>query len=142
MCIFCQIIKGDVPCHKIYEDDNVIVILDHRPVHPGHAMVIPKAHYDYFLNLPDELASHIVLIGNKIARQMMNNLEPTPLRIGHVIHGYFPHVHYHVIPQYGEHDITTDKCAIIRNGAIIFDADLLPIAKEEDQRKIVEVLRI
>ena len=44
-CIFCKIVKGEIPCHKIYEDDDFLAFLDIRPLNPGHALVIPKKHY-------------------------------------------------------------------------------------------------
>ena len=43
-CIFCKIIKGDIPCKKVYEDDNVFAFLDIAPNNPGHTLVIPKKH--------------------------------------------------------------------------------------------------
>ena len=44
-CIFCKIIKGDIPSHKVYEDENYFAFLDIRPLNPGHTLVIPKKHY-------------------------------------------------------------------------------------------------
>ena len=141
-CIFCQIIKGTLPSHKIYEDDRIIAILDHRPVRPGHSMIIPKLHVEYFCDLPDDLAAHIVLTGNKIAKHMMRTLEPKPLCIGHVIHGFIPHVHYHVIPQHDWDDIASGQYAKVENGKVIFDAGTIPIANEETQCSIATKLKM
>jgi histidine triad (HIT) family protein len=141
-CIFCKIIRGELPSHKLYEDDQVIVILDHRPVRPGHAMVIPKQHIDYFMNLSDDLASHIVKIGNILARKMMDTLEPKPLTIGHLVHGYVPHVHYHLVPQHDWDDITSSQCVRIENNELVFDAEMIPVADDEAQRKLVQNLKI
>ncbi|MCD6476702.1 MAG: HIT domain-containing protein, partial [Candidatus Aenigmarchaeota archaeon] len=52
-CIFCKIIKGEIPCYKIYEDDNVISFLDINPVTKGHLLVIPKKHITRFKDLND-----------------------------------------------------------------------------------------
>ena len=51
-CIFCKIVKGEIPCHKVYEDDDVLAFLDISPVNPGHTLVIPKRHYADLLELP------------------------------------------------------------------------------------------
>ncbi|MEM6782057.1 MAG: HIT family protein [Pseudomonadota bacterium] len=140
-CVFCKIIAGEIPCHKIYEDDQVIAILDHRPVRPGHCMVLPKEHIDYFTNLTDELSAHIVSVGNRLGRAIMEEMKPRPMRIGFVVHGYIPHVHYHVIPQHSEDDITSGVYATIREQKVQFDAELVPIADNNEQQKIADTLR-
>lgn len=141
-CIFCKIIKGEVPCHAIYEDEHVLAILDHRPVRPGHALILPKQHIDYFMNLPDDLAGHIVKVGNRLARKMMKVLNPAPLTVGYVIHGFIPHVHYHVIPQYNWNDIASAEYASVVDGKVVFNAEMIPIANDIDQQAIVEKLKL
>ena len=141
-CVFCEIIKGNLPCHKVYEDEQVLAILDHRPVHLGHTLILPKKHVDYFMNLDDDLAAHIVTIGNKLARKMMANLEPKPLTVGHVIHGFVPHVHYHVIPQYTWDDITTAEAAKIVDGKVVFDANQIKIADAQRQEEMARILTL
>ena len=140
-CIFCKIIAGELPAHIIYEDERVIAILDHRPVRPGHCMVIPREHIDYFTNVPDDLASHIILVGNKLGRKIMETMVPKPMRVGFVIHGQIPHVHYHVIPQHGEDDITSGVYGCVRDGQVAFDAEIVPIADNEKQKQIAALLR-
>ena len=141
-CIFCKIVAGELPAHVVYEDDIVIAILDHRPVRPGHCMVLPKQHFDYFTNLSDELASHIVRVGNKLGRRIMETIEPKPMRIGFVVHGQIPHVHYHVIPQHNEDDITSGAYAHVCHGLVAFNAENVPIADNEKQKEIVVLLKL
>ena len=54
-CIFCNIIRGAVPCFKVFEDDISLAFLDHRPVFPGHTLLIVKSHIETLLDLPDSL---------------------------------------------------------------------------------------
>ena len=44
-CIFCKIVRGEIPCYKVYEDENILAFLDIRPLNPGHTLVIPKKHF-------------------------------------------------------------------------------------------------
>lgn len=53
-CIFCKIVRGEIPSHKVYEDENFLAFLDIRPLAPGHTLVIPKAHYRWVWDLPAE----------------------------------------------------------------------------------------
>ncbi|MFP5259167.1 MAG: HIT domain-containing protein, partial [Acidobacteriota bacterium] len=56
-CIFCKIVKGEIPCTKLYEDASVLAFLDIAPVAPGHALVIPKVHCNDLFDLPDALGA-------------------------------------------------------------------------------------
>ncbi|MBU4482160.1 HIT domain-containing protein [Patescibacteria group bacterium] len=53
-CIFCKIINNEIPCHKVYEDKEVLAFLDINPIAKGHTVVIPKIHVETLLSLPDE----------------------------------------------------------------------------------------
>lgn len=140
-CVFCKIIAGELPAHSVYEDEWVMAILDHRPIRTGHCMIIPKQHIDYFTNVSDDLASHIVTIGNRLGRRILEMIEPKPMRIGFVVHGHIPHVHYHVIPQHSEDDITSSAYACVRNGEVAFDATRVDLADDESQRHTAALLR-
>lgn len=138
-CIFCKIIAGDIPCQKIYEDDLVIAFLDHRPVRKGHTMVIPKIHVDHFIDLDDTLAQHICLIGQKIGRRINDLLQPK--RLGFVVSGFgVPHAHYHIIPMWDEHDITSSRYATLKDDKITFTMDHVPIANNAEQEELVKAL--
>jgi len=69
-CIFCKIVKGDIPCYKIYENDKFLAFLDISEFTPGHTLVIPKKHYRFIWDVEDieEYASVIKKICNQICR--------------------------------------------------------------------------
>jgi diadenosine tetraphosphate (Ap4A) HIT family hydrolase len=117
-----------------------MAILDHRPTRKGHSLIIPKIHVDQFIDLNDELAAHIVKIGNRLARKIMSEIKPQSKRIGFVVHGYIPHAHYHVIPQHEETDIISGLSAKIENDAVVFDDSLIPLATEEEQSETLSSL--
>ena len=66
-CIFCKIIKGDIPSFTIYEDDLFKVILDRFPAAPGHVLIIPKGHYKDIFELPREIAEVLYPLAQKMA---------------------------------------------------------------------------
>lgn len=66
ICIFCDIVSEEVPSYKLLEDDKLIAILNNKPSHNGHSLIIPKIHYPDFYELPDELMLHI----NKVAKHL------------------------------------------------------------------------
>lgn len=94
--IFTKIINGEIPCNKIYEDQNTFVFLDIHPVQPGHTLVVPKLQVDHFEDLPDETYTELWLIAKKIA----NHLKILGRsRIGVIVDGTgVPHAHIHLIP--------------------------------------------
>ncbi len=140
-CIFCEIIGGNIPAHKIYEDEKVIAILDLRQVRPGHCMVIPKTHIDHFIDLDDDLTAHITQVGNRIGRKMQKNLNPK--RVGFAVAGFgVPHAHYHVIPMHAEFDVTSSQYATLHNGKIEFRMDHIPIATDEENKRMVDLLKL
>lgn len=94
--IFTRIIKGDIPCHKIYEDEHVIAFLDIQPKQPGHTLVIPKKQIDLLWDLEDEDYQYLWSVAKKIARHMGDVLGR---RIGVQVEGLgVPHAHIHLIP--------------------------------------------
>jgi histidine triad (HIT) family protein len=95
--IFTRIIKGEIPSHKIYEDDKTIAILDIHPVQPGHVLVIAKQQIDHFEDLPDELYQAVWATVKKVAHRQRDILGRS--RVGVSIVGTdVPHAHVHLIP--------------------------------------------
>lgn len=113
MCVFCKIIDGDIPSTKVYEDDEVLAILDLSQVTKGHTLVLPKKHYANFLEIPaDELGSMIQKV-QMIARDVTNKLNAKGFNIlvntNEVAGQTVMHLHFHIIPRYDENDgITID----------------------------------
>ena len=99
-CIFCKIIKGEIPSYTIYEDAKMKAFLDVNPVSNGHVLLIPKTHYKNFLDTPDELIKDMYhIIKTKIYPLLEEKLKITGLsicQIGKDVN----HYHIHLIPQY------------------------------------------
>ena len=95
--IFTKIIKGEIPCHKIAEDDRFIAFLDVFPVKKGHTLVVPKAQIDYLFDLDDSLLSDLMIFAKKVAQKMERAVSCE--RIGIAVIGLeVPHAHIHLIP--------------------------------------------
>ena len=101
-CIFCKIIKGEIPSKKVYEDDNVIAILDISPKVNGHTLVIPKKHASDLICMDD---SDIINVNNatkKLIARYMNKLNVRGITCG-VNYGdsqEVKHYHMHILPNY------------------------------------------
>lgn len=96
--IFTKIIKGEIPCYKIAEDNKYFAFLDINPLKAGHTLVVPKVETDYIFDLDDDLLSGMILFSKKIAAGMKSAVPCN--RIGVVILGLeVPHAHIHLIPM-------------------------------------------
>lgn len=99
--IFTKIIKGEIPCHKIAENDHHIAFLDINPIAEGHTLVVPKKEIDYLFDLPDTLLGETMIFAKKIAEGIDNSL--SPIRTGVIVEGLeVPHAHIHLVPIYKE----------------------------------------
>lgn len=95
--LFTKIINGEIPCHKIYEDDQCLAFLDIRPIKEGHTLVIPKKEIDYIFDLEDPDLANLMLCAKKIASAIKQTIECD--RIGIMVAGLeVPHTHVHLIP--------------------------------------------
>src|SRR5437762_1982656 len=97
-CIFCKIAGKEIPSNIIYEDERVIAFLDIHPKAPGHALLIPKDHYRWFLDLPDELSDKLFRSAKKVAKKLKGEYQADFVRLG-IVGVDVPHVHVHLIPQ-------------------------------------------
>ncbi len=101
--VFTLIIKGDIPGHFVWDDDQCVAIMTIQPVREGHVLVIPKEQIDHWDDLPDELASHLMIVAKKIARAIKQTFPSE--RVGMLIAGLeVPHTHLHVLPIDSMHD--------------------------------------
>lgn len=103
-CIFCKIAAKKIPATVIYDDDDVLVFMDIGPIIKGHALVIPKKHYDPVTETPDEVVSKLHLVAKKIADAQLNGLGADGVNImqnnGAASGQEVPHIHVHVIPRF------------------------------------------
>lgn len=107
-CIFCKIIKGEIPSAKVYEDDNVYAFLDLGQVTKGHTLVIPKEHQKNIYELSPENAEKVFSVIPKIARAIKKKFEPIGMNLlnnneAPAMQSVF-HYHVHIIPRYGRGD--------------------------------------
>ncbi len=102
--IFTRIINGEIPCHKIAEDENFLAFLDIMPLAEGHTLVIPKKEIDYIFDLDDDLLAGLMLFAKKIAPALQQAVPCK--RIGVSVIGLeVPHAHVHLIPLNTMNDI-------------------------------------
>ena len=95
--LFSRIIDGEIPCHKICEDEHYLAFLDIRPINPGHTLVIPKKEIDYLFDVDDDLLGGMMVFAKKIAHAIKEEVECK--RIGVMVAGLeVPHAHIHLIP--------------------------------------------
>jgi len=106
--LFSKIVSGEIPCHKIAENDKFLAFLDIMPLAKGHTLVIPKIEVDYFFDLDDEYLSEINIFAKSVAEQI---LEAIPCkRIGVAIIGLeVPHAHIHLVPLNNVSDINFER---------------------------------
>ena len=102
--VFCRIIDGEIPCHKLYEDDDVLAFLDISQVTKGHALVVSKKHYDNFLATPQEEMHKVMDVAQRIGQVQIMKLGAKGVNVltnvnkeaGQSVY----HFHIHVIPRY------------------------------------------
>jgi histidine triad (HIT) family protein len=102
--IFTRIIKGELPTHRIYEDDRVIAFMDPHPLNAGHVLVVPKKQIDQIWDLSDDDYEYLWKIANKIGKHIREVIKPP--RVGIIVEGFgVPHTHIHLIPIYYSNDL-------------------------------------
>ena len=105
-CIFCKIVAGEIPAHKVGESERAIAFLDLHPIRPGHTLVIPKVHVPNFQDLAPEDYQAVMALTQQVAKQIEQKLQPK--RVGMMTIGWdVPHTHVHVIPMQEHGDITS-----------------------------------
>ena len=101
--VFDKILSGEIPCHKIYEDDHVLAFLDIGPLCPGHMLVIPKERKAYLHELSDATAAAVGRVLPRLSRALMAATGATNYNIlqnnGTQAHQVVMHVHFHIIPR-------------------------------------------
>ena len=102
--IFSRIVKGEIPCYRIAENDDFLAFLDINPLAKGHTLVIPKKEVDYYFDLDDELLASMQIFSKKVARAIDSVMDCK--RVGVVVLGLeVPHAHIHLIPINSLYDI-------------------------------------
>ncbi|MCQ2795769.1 MAG: HIT family protein [Bacilli bacterium] len=134
-CIFCKIIKGEIPSSKIYEDDDVLAILDISQATHGHTLVISKAHYDNFLCTPKEIMHKVMDVAQRIGQVEIAVLGAKGVNIltnvGEEAGQTIMHYHVHVVPRY-----TRDAGFQITLKENAVDKSLLPALANKIKEKL------
>ena len=108
MCIFCKIINHEIPSSVIYEDDDVLAILDISQVTRGHTLVMPKKHVRNVLEADEETVQKCMLTARKLAAQIVTNLHASGVNIltncGESAGQSVDHLHFHILPRYDSSD--------------------------------------
>ena len=113
MCIFCKIAKGEIPCYKIYEDNDFLAFLDLSQATKGHTLIIPKKHYDNIFSLDEkiDIMLPVVTVAKALKKSlkidninMINNNGPLAVQT-------INHFHIHLIPRY-DNDIENPRGGI------------------------------
>ncbi len=104
--IFSKIIDGEIPCHKVYEDEHILAFLDVGPLSKGHTLVIPKERKAALHELSDESAAAIGRVLPRLCRAVMQVTGAEAYNVlqnnGSAAHQAVPHVHFHIIPKYSD----------------------------------------
>lgn len=97
-CIFCKIVSGQIPAYKTYEDEACMAFLDIQPVSMGHMLLIPKSHYEWIQDTPDDILTHIILKSKNLINKIKTSLPSDYVQVS-VVGKDVPHFHVHLIPR-------------------------------------------
>ena len=105
-CIFCKIVAGEIPSFKLYEDDETLAFMDINPVHDGHCLVIPKAHYPTVFDITPEAFAAAARTATRVARAVNAAVKPEGINLmqanGEGAGQSVGHFHLHVVPRRGD----------------------------------------
>ncbi len=103
-CLFCKIIKGEIPSVKVYEDDQVFCFLDINPLNEGHTLIVPKTHFDTLFDMTEESLNACIGIARKLGKVVLEasgaeglNFLQNNYRAAHQL---IDHAHFHLVPRF------------------------------------------
>jgi histidine triad (HIT) family protein len=100
-CLFCRIVSGEVAATLVYVDKNAIAFLDHRPLFPGHTLLVPRDHVETLVDLPQELIEPFFKAAQSLAQgvEYAMKAEGTFVAMNNRISQSVPHLHIHIVPR-------------------------------------------
>ena len=102
--VFTKIIDGELPGRFVWRDDHCVAFLSINPLRPGHVLVVPRAEIEHWIDLDAALLDHLVHVSHKIGRALQDAYQPE--KVGMMLAGLeVPHVHIHLVPIMGLHDL-------------------------------------
>jgi histidine triad (HIT) family protein len=121
-CIFCRIVGGELPSHKIWEDKNFFAFLDIHPINPGHMLLIPKKHVGDIFDLEEPLYSLIFKAAKKLSKPLRRAMRSK--RVGIAIEGLaVPHIHLHLVPVNNENELDPHRAKVATQQELADAAD-------------------
>ena len=135
-CVFCNIIKGEIPCFKVFEDEDTLAFLDIKPFTRGHCLVIPKQHFENVFDIDQTVLQKIIVAAKNISGKIKDTLQADGIRLsqsnGSAAGQDIMHFHLHVIPRYKDDNMPMHPAATLN----------LPKADFEDLKKIAQAIKI
>jgi len=100
-CLFCRIVSGEVPAVMVYEDKNTFAFLDHRPLFPGHILLVPRAHFETLADLPAEQVEPLFKNAQLLSRVVEEAMEAEGsfVAMNNRVSQSVPHLHVHIVPR-------------------------------------------
>jgi len=100
-CLFCRIVSGEVPAVVVFEDENSLAFLDHRPLFPGHTLLVPREHYETLTDLPAKLVGPLFENAQLLSRavELAMEAEGTFVAMNNRVSQSVPHLHIHIVPR-------------------------------------------
>jgi len=136
-CLFCKIIRGEIPSRKVYEDKDSVAFLDINPANPGHTLVMPKKHAENIFDADDELLGRVIVAAKVISKKIKESLNADGINViqnngrhaGQIVN----HIHFHIIPRFAN-----DTVIISYPKIKMEDKDFEEIQKKlaESERKV------
>ena len=119
-CIFCKIVKGEIPCFKVYEDDRVLAFEDINPIAEGHTLIIPKKHAENLWEIPGEDLSAIHLASQKVVHAIKEAFNPAGVVVlqlnGRGVNQVVMHYHLHLMPRASDGPELPVSCWDLKEG--------------------------
>jgi histidine triad (HIT) family protein len=119
--VFTRIIQGELPARFVWKDELCVVFLSIAPLRPGHALVVPRAEVEHWIDLPPVTAAHLMMVAQTVGKAQQAAFNPA--RVGLMIAGFeVPHVHVHVVPIDGMQDLDFASADVQARAATLDDA--------------------
>ncbi len=123
-CIFCKIAAGEIPSHKVYEDEKVLAFMDIDPINKGMVLVIPKKHFDFVHHMDEDTYVHVMNVVKKVMEAIDRTIKP--LRVGVIVEGFdVKHAHIKVTPLQNIKDLQTVKVGTVSQDELAQTAKLI-----------------
>ncbi len=102
-CVFCKIVKGEIPCFKVYEDEKLLAFADINPISKGHVLIIPKRHFENMWEATEEELLAVMRLAKKLIHAIKDAINPDGVAVlqlnGKAVNQVVMHYHFHLIPR-------------------------------------------